>query len=48
MRTFADWVEYYNKLDVEPFLEALKSMRDFDTGLQCAISKMRCHCRGSQ
>lgn len=29
--TFADWLEYYNNVDVEPFLKAVESMRDFDT-----------------
>ena len=26
MQTFGDWLEYYNKLDVTPFLEALEKM----------------------
>ena len=29
MVTFADWLEYYNNLDVRPFLESLEKMRDF-------------------
>ena len=29
MRTFSDWLEYYNNLDVEPFIEALNKMRGF-------------------
>ena len=29
MKTFRDWLEYYNNLDVAPFLEALVKMRDF-------------------
>ena len=33
MQTFGDWLEYYNNLDVSPFLEALVKMRDFYTGL---------------
>ena len=31
MRTFADWLRYYNNLDVAPGLEALKKMRNFYT-----------------
>ena len=33
IRTFADWLGYYNSPDVVPFLEALESMRGFYTGL---------------
>lgn len=33
MNTFADWREYYNNLDAEPFLEALEVMQGFYTGL---------------
>lgn len=33
MRTFTDCPKYYNNLDVEPFLEALESVRVFYTGL---------------
>ena len=31
MKTFADWLKYYNNLDVGPFLEALEKMRGFYT-----------------
>ena len=31
MRTFADWLRYYNNLDVVPDLEALEKMRTFYT-----------------
>jgi len=31
MRTFADWLRYYNNLDVAPGLEALEKMRNFYT-----------------
>jgi len=31
MRTFADWLRYYNNLDVAPSLEALEKMRNFYT-----------------
>ena len=31
MRTFADWLEYYNNIDVAPGLEALEKMRAFFT-----------------
>jgi hypothetical protein len=31
MRTFADWLRYYNNLDVAPGLEALEKMRTFYT-----------------
>ena len=31
MRTFADWLRYYNNLDVAPGLEALEKMRAFYT-----------------
>ena len=33
MKTFADWLHFYNNLDVELFLDALESIRDFYTGL---------------
>ena len=33
MRTFGDWLEYYNNLDVAPFLEALQKMKAFYTNL---------------
>ena len=39
MQTFGDWLEYYNNLDVSPFLEALGKMRDFYTGLGVDIFK---------
>jgi len=31
MRTFSDWLRYYNNLDVAPGLEALEKMRNFYT-----------------
>ena len=31
MRTFADWLRYYNNLDMAPDLEALEKMRTFHT-----------------
>ncbi len=31
MRTFADWLRYYNNLDVSPGLESLEKMRAFYT-----------------
>ena len=31
IRTFADWLRYYNNLDVAPGLEALEKMRNFYT-----------------
>ena len=31
MRTFADWLHYYNNLVVAPGLEALQKMRSFNT-----------------
>jgi len=31
MLTFADWLRYYNNLDVAPGLEALEKMRNFYT-----------------
>ena len=33
MKTFADWLEYCNNLDVGLFLEALEKMRRFYSGL---------------
>ena len=39
MRTFSDWLEYYNNLDVAPFLEALQKMKEFYTGLGVDIFK---------
>ena len=34
-----DWLEYYNNMDVSPFLEALVKMWDFYTGLGVDIFK---------
>ena len=34
MCTFADWLRYYNNLDVAPGLEALEKMRAFYTVLK--------------
>ena len=39
MKTFGDWLEYYNNLDVAPFLEALQKMRQFYTDLGVDIFK---------
>ena len=39
MQTFGDWLEYYNNLDVAPFLEALQKMKEFDTSLGIDILK---------
>ena len=39
MQTFADWLCYYNNLDVAPGLEALEKMRDFYTGKGIDILK---------
>ena len=39
MRTFGDWLEYYNNLDVAPFLEALQKMKEFYTILGVDIFK---------
>ena len=39
MKTFGDWLEYYNNLDVAPFLEALQKMKAFYTGLGVDIFK---------
>ena len=30
MQTFADWLRYYDDLDVAPRLQALEKMRAFD------------------
>ena len=46
MRTFGDWLEYYNNLDVSPFLEALVKMRDFYTDLGIDIFKDAVSLRG--
>ena len=37
--TFGDWLEYYNRLDVEPFLLAATNMRDFYANLGVDIFK---------
>ena len=39
MRTFGDWLEYYNNLGVAPFLEALQKMKEFYTDLGVDIFK---------
>ena len=39
MRTFGGWLEYYNNLDVAPFLEALQKMKEFYTNLGVEIFK---------
>ena len=39
MQTFADWLRYYNNLDVAPGLEALENMRAFYTGKGTDILK---------
>ena len=39
MRTFGDWLEYYNNLDVAPFLEALQKMKEFYANLGIDIFK---------
>ena len=39
MKTFGDWLEYYNNLDVAPFLEALQKMKAFYTTLGVDIFK---------
>ena len=39
MRTFGDWLRYYNDLDVGPFVEALVKMRDFYTARGVDIFK---------
>ena len=39
VKTFADWLKYYNNLDEGPFLEALKKMRGFYTALGIDIFK---------
>ena len=39
MQTFGDWLEYYNNLDVAPFLEALQKMKGFYTSLGIDILK---------
>ena len=39
MQTFGDWLEYYNNLDVAPFLESLQKMKEFYTSLGIDILK---------
>ena len=39
MVTFGDWLEYYNNLDVTPFLETLETMKEFYTKLGIDIFK---------
>ncbi|KAL9968198.1 hypothetical protein ACROYT_G026545 [Oculina patagonica] len=39
MRTFADWLRYYNNLDVSPGLEALEKMKAFYTEKRIDILK---------
>ena len=39
IKTFGDWLEYYNNLDVAPFLEALQKMKEFYTNLGVDIFK---------
>ena len=39
MQTFGDWLEYYNNLDVNPFLETLEKMKAFYTKLGTDIFK---------
>ena len=39
MQTFGDWLEYYNNLDVTPFLETLEKMKAFYTKLGIDIFK---------
>ena len=46
MKTFADWLEYYNNLAVGPFLEELEKMRGFYSGLGVDILKTLCVASG--
>ena len=39
MQTFGDWLEYYNNLDVTPFLETLEKMKAYYTNLGVDIFK---------
>ena len=39
MKTFRDWLEYYNNLDVTPFLETLEKMKAYYTKLGVDIFK---------
>ena len=46
MQTFGDWLEYYNNLDVTPFLETLEKMKRFYTKLGIDIFKDAVSLRG--
>ena len=39
MQTFEDWLEYYNNLDVTPFLETIEKMKAFYTNVGIDIFK---------
>ena len=39
MQTFGDWLEYYNNLDVTPFLETIEKMKAFYTDIGVDIFK---------
>ena len=39
MQTFGNWLEYYNNLDVTPFLETLEKMKAYYTKLGVDIFK---------
>ena len=39
IKTFGDWLQYYNNLDVTPFLEALEKMKAFYTNIDVDIFK---------
>ena len=39
MKTFGDWLEYYNNLDVTPFVETLEKMKAFYTKIGVDIFK---------
>ena len=39
MKTFGDWLEYYNNLDVTPFLETLEKIKAFYTKLSIYLFK---------
>ena len=39
MQTFGDWLEYYNNLDVTPFLKTLEKMKAYYTNLGVDIFK---------
>ena len=39
MQTFGEWLEYYNNLDVTPFLKALEKMKAFYTNIDDDIFK---------